>query len=521
MRGTTGPKVKPLLQRIFYDNIHRANCPKSERATQRIAVKLRTAETPNRANRKQNESKERDADPGMAFLFAPGLVYMEEKGRNARAPKRRRLEVRSQHDKGAPQAVSPFADWIPPEIQSMILLFAVNDEDPCTYAVCRFVCSTWKSILPPRPLLSIATCSAAARRGQLNLLQWARANGCPWGPTSGSGARKGGSLRAQRHATGMCYPGYEHTSGEAARGGHIELLKWARREGCPLDESMCIWAAEGGHLETLAWARSEGCHWNSLTSAYAARYGWLEVLKWLRENGCPWDSGVCNAAARGGHLDVLKWLRKRGCPWDQATCESAAVTGQIDILRWARENGCPWNGAVCCSAAKGGHLDVLKWARENGCPWNEWTCALAAGEGHTEVLKWAKENGCPWSALTCIHAAEAGNMEALRWAIENGCPVNQKLFGRAAEFGRIDVLEFAKGAKGGIFWNDDLCTRAASGSQFAALEWLLDNGCPWSDSILPHIRGRFNSDPMCPNPEGAYPRIMGIIRSAAGHDAAI
>ena len=48
----------------------------------------------------------------------------------------------------------------------------------------------------------------------------------------------------------------------------------------------------------------------------AAKYGHLEVLKWARENGCPWDEVTCAYAAKGGHLDVLKWARENGCPWD-------------------------------------------------------------------------------------------------------------------------------------------------------------------------------------------------------------
>jgi len=45
--------------------------------------------------------------------------------------------------------------------------------------------------------------------------------------------------------------------------------------------------------------------------------GHLEVLKWARENGCPWDEDTCAGAAEGGHLEVLKWARENGCPWDE------------------------------------------------------------------------------------------------------------------------------------------------------------------------------------------------------------
>ena len=104
------------------------------------------------------------------------------------------------------------------------------------------------------------------------------------------------------------------------------------------------------------------------TCANAAKNGHLEVLKWLRENGCPWDDWTCLYAAEYGHLEVLKWVRENGCPWDEDTCALAAWNGHLEVLKWARENGCPWNWLTCASAAQNDHLEVLKWARENRCP---------------------------------------------------------------------------------------------------------------------------------------------------------
>ena len=79
----------------------------------------------------------------------------------------------------------------------------------------------------------------------------------------------------------------------------------------------CSYAAKGGHLEILKWARENGCPWNENTRKSAAKGGHLEVLKWARENGCWWNSYMCAYAAKGGHLEVLKWLRANDCPWDE------------------------------------------------------------------------------------------------------------------------------------------------------------------------------------------------------------
>jgi hypothetical protein len=77
--------------------------------------------------------------------------------------------------------------------------------------------------------------------------------------------------------------------------------------------------------------------------AYAAREGHLELLKWARENGCDWDSRTCANAAEGGHLELLKWARENGCPWDWRTCADAAREGHLELLKWAHENGCDWD----------------------------------------------------------------------------------------------------------------------------------------------------------------------------------
>ncbi|MDC1215742.1 ankyrin repeat domain-containing protein [bacterium] len=75
----------------------------------------------------------------------------------------------------------------------------------------------------------------------------------------------------------------------------------------------------------------------------AARGGHLEVLHWARANGCPWNSGTFMNAAKSGHLEVLQWLRANSCPWEEYTCAGAAEYGNLEVLQWLRANGCPWS----------------------------------------------------------------------------------------------------------------------------------------------------------------------------------
>ena len=97
---------------------------------------------------------------------------------------------------------------------------------------------------------------------------------------------------------------------EAAAKGQLEVLKWLRANGCPWDEKTCASAAQAGHLEVLQWARANGCPWDAQTCSRAAWSGHLEIMQWARANGCPWDVNTHNAAR--GHM--LEWALANGVP---------------------------------------------------------------------------------------------------------------------------------------------------------------------------------------------------------------
>ena len=53
------------------------------------------------------------------------------------------------------------------------------------------------------------------------------------------------------------------------------------------DESTCAYAAKGGHLDVLKWAKSNGCKWDSRTCDYAKESGNDKLIQWLENNDCP------------------------------------------------------------------------------------------------------------------------------------------------------------------------------------------------------------------------------------------
>ena len=67
----------------------------------------------------------------------------------------------------------------------------------------------------------------------------------------------------------------------------------------------------------LKWAKEEGrLSWNNWglgVMAYAALGGHFELMKWARADGCPFHTATLGNAAFGGHLEMYKWAIEQGC----------------------------------------------------------------------------------------------------------------------------------------------------------------------------------------------------------------
>ena len=100
------------------------------------------------------------------------------------------------------------------------------------------------------------------------------------------------------------------TMNSAAKLGNINVLKYFFNKGKRMSyNQVCSYAAIGGHLDILKWARENGCLWNANTCTWATKYGHFNILKWARTNGCPWNKDTCGFAAKYGHFAMLKWAR--------------------------------------------------------------------------------------------------------------------------------------------------------------------------------------------------------------------
>ena len=104
----------------------------------------------------------------------------------------------------------------------------------------------------------------------------------------------------------------------------------------------CAQAVAIGNLALLRWFREEKMfEWDEMTINEAAKQGHLRIVKYCMKQKCPITGLACAFAAINGHIDILKYLHENDAPWDFKTCRFAAHNNQLECLNYAKENGCP------------------------------------------------------------------------------------------------------------------------------------------------------------------------------------
>ena len=126
----------------------------------------------------------------------------------------------------------------------------------------------------------------------------------------------------------------------AAEGGDLDLMRWIHAHGCPWDDSVLFYALLHGHLDLCRWARSHGCSWDasSMEGALAgvAERGQLDLLKYARQDGFPWNTELyVNSALEGAKTVYGKGgVRDGGDDGDAQRADRAALIHQLDVVHW-------------------------------------------------------------------------------------------------------------------------------------------------------------------------------------------
>jgi hypothetical protein len=253
-------------------------------------------------------------------------------------------------------------------------------------------------------------CNYIAYSGNLPMIQWARS----YKPMLMSGTLNDKDVIAmKRGKSGQIMCNY------IANSSNVSMVKWVRSDEVPrkddadaTEQSMkqirlapfpwyertCRNAARFGHLKLLQWLHKQGCPWNCRTRSdeVPRKDDATEEpsMKQFRLAPFPWSEQTCCNAAKFGHFKLLKWLREQGCRWSHRTFSDAATFGNIEMLEWLYQMKCPWDSETFTAAARFGHFDVLKWLHEHQCPWDEHTFTAAVRTGNLEMVEWLHENCC-------------------------------------------------------------------------------------------------------------------------------
>ncbi len=111
------------------------------------------------------------------------------------------------------------------------------------------------------------------------------------------GGGKGWTPGGTAVGAGERMPEELNTCASAARGGHLEVLQWARANGCPWDEKTCARAVDIRHLESLQWARATDCPWNGHMLQPTAMCWYLRSLAAIPCILCQSISSILNSAS--------------------------------------------------------------------------------------------------------------------------------------------------------------------------------------------------------------------------------
>ena len=265
---------------------------------------------------------------------------------------------------------------------------------------------------------------AACRHGHLDVLDWLFSSGCPWKEKNENDDPLSGGRACSA----------------AAKGGHLHVLKFlrsSRQMNAKWTTNTPRCAAERGHLEVLRWAIENRCPVDDRTYHGAAMYGHVHILEYLHTTHATYDAFAACAAAGQGHVHVLEWFNEHGyILWQDRILQRAARENQIKVLEWACsqpstrfERATGLTAEIMAAAAEGGHVEAMQWLRDRGTDWNTHVSDAAAREGKLEALKWLADKGCPLNPDEAIEACFYGEkdswndtFEACAWLIETYTP---------------------------------------------------------------------------------------------------
>lgn len=182
------------------------------------------------------------------------------------------------------------------------------------------------------------------------------------------------------------------TATDAASKNAFSCLKFAVKNGCPVDHFTYYCAAMSGSIQCLQFLLENSTYVPNVSLPITCTDN-IEAIKFAQEKGLiTWSELVCQTASSFGSVNALKYARAQQCPWSAKTADTA---GNLACLQYALQNVCPYTEYVCANAVKKGDLAMLQYAVEFGCTWDLNTLCLHAPVNDLEMVRYIYNKSRP------------------------------------------------------------------------------------------------------------------------------
>lgn len=217
----------------------------------------------------------------------------------------------------------------------------------------------------------------------------------------------------------------------------------------------------------------------------AIKFGHVDIVIMLHELGYLFSEGSCESAVLSGNHACLKYVVEKGCSITELAFSAAASTGQLEALKYMHSIAndpkiCPF---VCQRAAANGHVECLQFLYEHGYRCSYETAATATTHNQLQVLQYL--NRLPpkhfWFQSSPRIAATNGFVEILEFLNENGYPWSEHTMAICVQHGRLDAMKYLY--QKGCPWDYNTCMCAMYGDHLECLKFAVENGCWYLEDI--------------------------------------
>ena len=191
-------------------------------------------------------------------------------------------------------------------------------------------------------------------------------------------------------------------------------------------------------------------------SLRASELGRLDLFRLAVESGCGIGHKSIEVAARRGHLKMLVYIAECRALCTQCAGTGASSGGHLGVLRWLFP-GSKWcadqeSGLFMRNAVMGGFLPMVRWIHQKGQELNKELLETSITHANLDMVKYIHHHKTweeyPTSAL--LRAALRGHLEIMQWLREQGYP-----------------------------WSDGICMLLAKRGHIEAIKYARAHGCPW------------------------------------------